>query len=323
VNIGSRYQIVGGPRTAQLLYQEGIRLGREHDLPVPWSNALLNLGTLEMSRDVEAARAHMLEARELSQRCGFRQMAEYAVGNYLTLLIMTGELAEAAALADEYRNEFTTPQLEWGMYYFDRVLAELLGRPEPETTEPTASSAAWSENVKGQLRIMQMVRDGERDGLAPLIRRTMTDVRHAMGIDDDFMHFWPPLVRAALWLDDLPLAEHCMAPLNEATAGLISEAVAAHQLNLRGLVAAARGDDPSAVELDLRGAVAAFDVFGAPTWAAQAVEDLGQWLVSQGREEEAHAELAAALRRYEAVGAAGRASRLRAWMGESVAARPV
>ena len=317
VNLGSRYQIVGGPRMAKLLYQESIRLGREHDLPVPWSNALLNLGTLEMSRDVEAARAHILEARELSERCGFHQMAEYAAGNYLTVLVVVGELSEAAALSDGY--EFKTPQLAWGKYYIDRILAELLGQPEPDAAEPAAPSAAWSEMIKGQVRIMQMMREEQRDGLADEVRRTMVELQHAMGIDDDFMHFWPPLVRAALWLGDVDLAEHCMAPLNDATVGLISEAVAAHQLNLRGLVAAARGDDPVTVELDLRGAAAAFDVFGSATWAAQAVEDLAHWLVSQGRSEEARAELAAALQRYESIGAAGRVSRLVSWSAEHLA----
>ena len=53
--------------------------------------------------------------------------------------------------------------------------------------------------------------------------------------------------------------------------------------------------------------------------SAQAVEDLAHWLVSQGRSEEARAELAAALQRYESIGAAGRVSRLVSWSAEHLA----
>jgi hypothetical protein len=164
---------------------------------------------------------------------------------------------------------------------------------------------------------------GEREGLAALVREALGHVQHAMGIDDDFMHAWPPLVRTALWLEDVALAESLLEPVTNASRGLVSEAVGAHHLNLRGLVAAARCDDPTAAELDLRAAVGAFEEFGSRTWTAQAMEDLGKWLHGEGREDDAGEALRAALAEYEAIGASGAAQRLRAWVGEPGAVRPV
>jgi hypothetical protein len=131
-----------------------------------------------------------------------------------------------------------------------------------------------------------------------------------MGIDDDFMVLWPPLLHAALANHDIALAERLLAPVTNAQPGRVSPAVAAQWHRLRGLVAATRGDDPLQVEAELRAGIDALDTFGAVGYRAQTQEELARWLVDQGRPDEAKPLFDAARETYIAIGAVGWLARL-------------
>ena len=136
---------------------------------------------------------------------------------------------------------------------------------------------------------------------------------HAMasaGIDDDFFVLWPPLVLGALSIGDLDLAESLIAPVATSLPGRRPPAVAAQWHRLRGLLAAARNDDPRTVEAAMRDGVDALAAFGAVGFHAQAQDELGRWLVTQGRAEEARSLLATARATYADIGAAGWLARL-------------
>jgi hypothetical protein len=89
-------------------------------------------------------------------------------------------------------------------------------------------------------------------------------------------------VRAAVGANRPDLAQQLLNPVAEAPAGIVSPAVAAHLLNLKGVVGALRGDDPTQVEADLGAGMVALAEFGAIGLSARAEEDLGRWLVDQG-----------------------------------------
>ncbi|HEY5186834.1 MAG TPA: hypothetical protein VIM19_18480, partial [Actinomycetes bacterium] len=139
---------------------------------------------------------------------------------------------------------------------------------------------------------------------------TLTQVLAAGGLDDDFMHFWPPLVRAALAAGDVARAERLLKPVTSALPGVVSPAVRAHLRHLQGLIEATRGDDPTLAEEDLRSGVAALADFGAAGWSARAEEDLARWLLGQGRPRDAEPHLRNARAVYEAIGATGWLRRL-------------
>jgi hypothetical protein len=86
--------------------------------------------------------------------------------------------------------------------------------------------------------------------------------------------------------------------------------VAAQWHRLRGLLAAARGDDPEMAETEMRAGIDALAAFGAAGFHAQAQEELGRWLTTQGRDEEAVPLLDAARTRYAEIGATGWLARL-------------
>ncbi len=70
-------------------------------------------------------------------------------------------------------------------------------------------------------------------------------------------------------------------------------------------MAAARGDDPQFAETELRAGIDALRTFGATGFQAQAEEELGRWLVTQGRTDEAAPLLDAARTTFAEIGATG------------------
>jgi hypothetical protein len=75
------------------------------------------------------------------------------------------------------------------------------------------------------------------------------------------------------------------------------------------------------VEADLRAGVAGLEAFGAVGLHARAQEDLGRWLVTQGRSDEAERVIASARETYSSIGAFGWLARRDAWQGADVEAR--
>ena len=195
----------------------------------------------------------------------------------------------------------------------DVWLADAAGTtPPPPLDEPDTdaqSDLAW--RTSGDLsRALTAGDPAEVARMAPVV------LGHAMaaaGIDDDFFVLWPPLVLGALSIGDLDLAERLIAPVATALPGRRPPAVTAQWHRLRGLLAAARDDDPQAVEAAMRAGVDALAAFGAVGFHAQAQEELGRWLVTQGRADEARSLLATARATYAEIGAAGWLTRLDAY----------
>ena len=147
---------------------------------------------------------------------------------------------------------------------------------------------------------------------------TLQHLLTAGGVEDDFMLLWPPLVRAALAAGDTDLAGRLLQPAVDAPTGSVSVAILGHLRNLRGLLGATRGDDPSSVEEDLRAGVMTLSEFGAVGWAARAEADLAVWLIEQGRREEATPHLERVREVYQRIGAKG----WQAGFEASIRARP-
>ncbi len=143
----------------------------------------------------------------------------------------------------------------------------------------------------------------------------------AMGLEDDFMFLWPPLVLAALAANDTDLAQQLLEPVATAQPGRVAPAVAAQWHRLRGLVAAARGDDPLSVEADLRAGIAALEAFGAVGYRARAQEELAHWLLDQNRPSDAEQLIEQARATYTDIGAAGWLTQLDSRQAERTASR--
>ena len=153
-------------------------------------------------------------------------------------------------------------------------------------------------------RMELAARTGQLDRALSLAERSLAEVL-TNGIDDDLAHLWPGMVKTALAAGDVEGAQRLLQPVATASPVLLTPVLAAQLANLRGLVAAARGDDPAAIEADLRAGVAGLDTFGAVGLAARAKEDLARWLAAQGRGDEAAELREQARATYQEIGAMG------------------
>jgi class 3 adenylate cyclase/tetratricopeptide (TPR) repeat protein len=310
---GSDYQWVGAPVTAMIMYESSRAIAKDHGLFDRLALALINMTTIQISRDLAAALEYASDACDAARRSGNRNRIDYATFNYLLALWVAGRFDEvrstltiALEVVGEASDRMTLTTVEaW--------LADAQGVPLPANPFTDHTDYANAQAWRGNLEVTLALARGDAVGAARSTERVLTDLLTACGLEDDFMHLWPPLVQTALAAGDTALAERLLAPVTSAAPGLIAPAVKAQLHRLQGLLGAARDDDPERVEADLRAGVAALDAFGAVGLCAQAKEELGRWLVGQRRGAEAQALLEQARATYADIGAVGWLARLNAW----------
>ncbi len=306
----------GAPMTARGLFETAAAIARANDRPKELSHALNNLATVLMSRDLPAALATLAEGLDIGRRSGAVGMVDYNRGNYTAALYTAGRLDDAWELLIEARGQTSIPALRNAMACEELWLSVARGGPLPAPPEPLADGGnanEWELSIHGGFETSRRLAVGEVDGLAALAESTLPHLLSANGLDDDFMHFWPDLVRGALAEGDFAAAERILAPVVDAPLGVVPTAVAAHCLVLRGQLAAARGDDPAQAEADWRAGIGGLAAFGAVGFVAQAEEELARWLASVGRADEAAELVARARATYAEIGAAGWLARLDSW----------
>jgi class 3 adenylate cyclase/tetratricopeptide (TPR) repeat protein len=310
--LGTGYVTIGAHRAGDILLESAAAIAREHDLLVPLARALANLSAFLNARDLPAALRHAQQAREVARRAGLTFLVEVAGQNAAISLWCSGRLAEVAALVPEAL-ETTAPSSQVTWRTFQVWLAEAFGTIPPaavvETDTDQQSDLAWARTAELS-RAAAAGDHAEATRIAPV---ALDHLLAASGLGDDFFLLWPPLVLAALDAGDLDLAERLLAPVTHALPGQRAPAVAAQWHRLLGLLGAARGEDPETVEAELRAGIDALGAFGAVGSRAQAQEELGRWLLTRGRDDEAAALLDTARATYADIGATGWLDRLDTW----------
>jgi class 3 adenylate cyclase/tetratricopeptide (TPR) repeat protein len=312
---GARFQTLGAPITAAAHYRGSADIARQFDLPNALAGALINQVSVAFGRDLDAALTIGREAIDAARRSGVQGSIDLATCNYMLSLWTAGRLPEALTLHVAALESVTDPGERVMLTVVRRWLADAVGStpagPLGLDSEDSGLSddqyvLAWS----GTLRMGDALERGDSYEAARLAEATLPHALGTMGLEDEFVYLWPPLVLAALADGDCALAEQLMEPVTGAAPGVVSPHVAAHRDRLRGLVGAARGDDPAAVEADLRAGVEGLAAFGAVADAARAEEELARWLIGQDRAEEAEPLLAHVRATYERIGARGWLARM-------------
>jgi class 3 adenylate cyclase/tetratricopeptide (TPR) repeat protein len=312
--LGSTYVRGGAPQAGVILLEAAAVIAREHDYPLSLGRALGNLAACLNCRDLLTALRYGEEARDVARRAGLQAVEEISRVNIAVALWCSGRLADAArALPEDL--ETAGPQRDVAWRALRLWVAEAQGttlpEPDADTEADTDSQFNLSWLRSGDLARAAVSGDrGEAIRLAPLV---LEHLLAASGLDDDFFVLWPPAVLAALEAEDLDLADRLLAPVDTALPGQRPPAVAAQWHRLRGLVAAARGDDPELAESELRAGIDALRTFGARGYQAQAEEELGRWLVTQARTDEAAQLLHTARTTFAEIGASGWLAKLDTW----------
>jgi hypothetical protein len=245
------------------------------------------------------------ESIEIARRSGSTTYRDFALGNYALALWTAGRLTDLKALLDDAQETVTLPTMRLSMINTESWLAVAIGLPLPPIPESLSSDAESDQSMLGSTRLTHALAEGDLASAGIIAGETIGPLLAAAGLEDDFMHVWPSLVLGALRANDVELADRLLAPVRDASTGVVSTAVQAQFMRLRALVATRRGGDVSQVESDLRAAIDALAKYGATGHAACAEEELGRWLAAQGRLDEAGAHLENAREAYTRIGATG------------------
>ncbi|NGX16100.1 adenylate/guanylate cyclase domain-containing protein [Wenzhouxiangella sp. XN24] len=303
------YSVRGAQLSALALTQAAAQIARDQGL---WDALAMALGiqvSIQLTRDLAGALANSEQGMAAARRGGVRATIDTSLTNQLLAHWVAGRLAEARNLLSSSADEPRDPTLRLALRGISRWINVAAGsqQDDPASAEledvesfDDAYSLAWA----GHTRMLQALDSGNTAAAARIAERTLPHVLAAFDLADEFVFHWPALVLAALADGDADLAERLMGPVSMARAAL-PPYLDAQRLRLRGLVRAARGDDPAEIEADLSAGVRGLASFGAAGDAARAEEDLAFWLASQRRTEEAELLLAHVRASYEEMDARG------------------
>ena len=308
--LGITYMTAGAPVAARLLLEGAATLARTHDLPESLARALNNLTCLTWSRDLPAALACAREGMEAARRSGGRDWIDFTALNYVLALWAAGQLDEAARATAQAQEGALSLQLRTVLSTVETWLADALGHPLPPSAVDEATDSETTLTYRETQAMTRKLVDGDTSGAAALARQTLPRVLAVNGLEDDFLLLWPPVVLAALADGNYDLAEEFLHPVTTASPGTVAPALHAYARRFQGLIGAARGEDPVGVEADLRAGVAGLATLGAVGAAAQARQELGLWLLAQGRPGDGAPEVDRAREAFAAIGAAGWLARL-------------
>ena len=307
--LGLRFQTLGAPITAAAHYRASADIARSEGLQGALAGALVNQVSVQLGRDLQAALRLGTDALDAARRSGVDQVVALATTNLLLSLWTAGRLSEATELLEaalERRFDNSTRLMLRGVsgWLSEATGVELTSTSAGDATPLMPTDEHYALTWSGYLRTAEALRRGDTGSAALIAGESLPHLLASMGLTDEFVYLWPPFVLAALADGDVPLAERLMMPVTTAESA-ISPYLAALAARLGGLVAAARGDDPAAVEADLRTGVAGLQAFGAVVDAARAEEELAHWLNTQDRADEAEPLLTHVRATYEEIGAHG------------------
>jgi tetratricopeptide (TPR) repeat protein len=306
-NLGRHLQATGAPFTGGVLYEAQVSLAREINNPDLLSSALIGIGIELIQRDLPNAVVSYQEALAAGRQAGNATAVQVAEVNLALGLWTRGDWSDLPALVAHAHEDSYQAGLRVVFAVIERWLAEahgidLLPSLPALNAEETdnLSDLAWFE--VGQLQ--DLCRAGSFGAAAKLGDSAIQHALSWSGFGDDFMHLWPPAVKATIAADLLDQAAEQIRLVEDAPRGLEAPVLTAHLHHLRGLHAIARGDD-DAVEASLRQAVDGFQIYGSVPLTARAQADLGRWLTDAGRTSDAERLLTLAQSAFEELGADG------------------
>ena len=313
--VGTARLLLDDPVDGRRNLKAAADLAREHNLGDALASALMNLSSLENSRDLSAALSDAHEAHAVALRSGNRYLMDYSIANYLCALWQRGDLNALAPALRDALDSATDVNIRSGLRTIEVWLADATGRGAPEPDEDRISGSddlslvTWQDSAD----LTRALSRGDAVHAADLAAGSFPRLLTAIGFDDDFCVLWPPLVVAAIAAGRGDLGQRFLQPVEDAPPHRVSPAVAAQWHRLRGGVSAVRGDDPRFAEAEMRLGIEALDAFGAHGYRAQAQEELARWLVDQDRAHDARRFIDAARATYADLGAHGWLARLDAW----------
>jgi class 3 adenylate cyclase/tetratricopeptide (TPR) repeat protein len=297
----------GRPETALAHYTHSLKLALEHDLPTAAFRAYNNLGDCFSQFDryedgIECEEQGIALARKVGNRqWEWRLMLESCYP-----LLLTGRWDEALRRA----REVPEPQLaEWPLYR--ATPAEIL--VHTGELQEARRFLALDSRSEGSADVQERAMDAA--GRA-LIQRADGNFAHALEAAEEAVEAMRVLstrheavrrgfveaIEAALGLGRTDKVEELLARIDALRPGELAAFLEGHRSRFRARLASARGRD-SEVEPGFKAAGRVFREYGLIFWLAVTQLEHGEWLVGQGRAEEAEPMLAEARETFERLAA--------------------
>jgi hypothetical protein len=310
----------GRLETGLALTSHALTLALEHDLPTPALRAYNNIADNLTGRDrYDEALANHDTGLKLARRVGNRRWEWQLLVESTYPLALTGRWDEALARIREVPESQVagalalpplTPfeiEVARGRVAEARRMVSLL--PEFETaTDHQARAVLGAVNavvLRAEGRHAEAFAVGE---MAFEARKLLTATHQAVKVG------FVEAVEAAFALGDLETVDRLLATVDELRPGEIAPFVRAQTSRFRARFAAERAE-PERVEAGFKSAESIFREFGAPFWLAVTQLEHAEWLVGQGRADEAEPLLAEARELFERLEA-------RPWLERATRALP-
>ncbi len=294
------------PETALALVTHALELALEHNLSSVALRSLFNLAEILRGGDrYEEALARYEQGLALARKVGNRLFESWLLTNSAEPLLLMGRWHDAAARLSEVPEADLSGLAALALVITRAELESARGRlGEAEQVLAFGAEFELSADVQERLtyaaaKATFLQAKGEHaealaaaeEAIEALDRLGWRSQAARMGLVTG--------IEAAFELGDLERAEQLIASIEARPPGAVPRYLKGQAKRLRARLLGARCDQRNEAERQLKSAAASFRELGLPFWAAVTELELGEWLASHARAEEASTLLAAACDTFE------------------------
>jgi tetratricopeptide (TPR) repeat protein len=276
------------------LVRYALDVALEHDIPSAAFRAYNNVADLEARGDrFEAAATGYRDGLALARRVGHRQQEWLFLGQtypQFMLGLWDEALSEVAEIPEEVFSQSRFPFVS----FLGNSVAILAHRGELEEADRLCrrftdlrESADVAERATYGWAHSTLLSAQGRMAEALAVAEAAWALRDGVGISSEAIkEAFPVAVAAALAVGDADAVERLLRTVEDGRPGRVPQVIRAHVLRFRGRVAAAAEDSEQAERL-FRGAAGLFRELATPFPMAVTLLEHAEWLVAQGRADEA------------------------------------
>ncbi|MDX6657800.1 MAG: hypothetical protein QOH62_2593, partial [Solirubrobacteraceae bacterium] len=315
-------------READALLEAAVGMARDTGALDQLQRALMNLGNGRMLMDLPGARAPIEEGLALARRVGDRGAESLGAGNFTYVLLKLGEWDEIDRIEAQLLGTGSDEPRPLGEYFHERLVELCALRGDAAQARAHLDRmVSWERAEDHDLRgaysaasgLVALAEGHAEEALAilgPVAREGCADY----GNGENLRQTWTYGVEAAVVLGRVDEVDELIALIEAVPPGALAPYLRAQIDRARGRAAALRHDPDAGAHL--LAAVDRFASLGYVYWVARGRMELAEWLVGEGRAEEAQPHLAAALPVLETLKAEPLLARARELSSAAVAVSP-
>lgn len=275
-------------------FERLVEVARDNDIPKAQLMGRGNLADVRSQADLPGAEAEHLAALELADRLGDVGNRAIALGNVALHYFYAGQWDRTMSYGQRGVESASIPDLENFGHFPLLILAIAQGHARTARAH-LQQLHSWKADDDAQSRDSYLIAqaavaslDGSPSEFATLSVEAARSSYEDNGlVSESFRLALPLALEAMIKTADPDGGKRLIAMLAEAPASEVPPYLAAQRARCSALLTLISRPKATDIEPDLRFAVETFAALGYPYWQARAQGDLGRWLLTQHRQEEA------------------------------------